>query len=256
MARIAAFLGLASLVVSASAAVTEMSDCAVLPDEVKFVREANGWLPDVTTRYEKYPGGELVRMFKNPEGVFSFAPLHAKNCTPGSRATGTQVLTFKVKGANYFGTPDNGYTGVANHLAVLVRGVVLRQQGNAAYGQEFGRGLALFRHNRGYPSGAYVEFFTNGGIAAANHYDPRTGGTFALRDDTWLEFAVHATSHGIAYWMFDAERGVLATGYQADTVSSLDAGYGFGALCIDANGACEEVERFELHFKDIAVSWF
>jgi hypothetical protein len=54
----------------------------------------------------------------------------------------------------------------------------------------------------------------------------------------------------------DLSRMVEAYGYQADSAYTMDAGYGFGAVCKDANGACENVARFEVYFKDITVSWF
>ena len=270
MGKLAALaaLGLALAVSAAMADVSEFANCSSIPQEVKFSREASP-LGNVTKRREKYAGGDWIVMpHKNPEMAFDNGPLHARNCTPGSIGTGTQVLTFKMKTTNFFGQWYNFAGAAGGHIPVLMRGVVNRTNYTAG-GTQYGRGLALFAYEN--PSaGGNVEFFNESNrLERMNIWDPY-GYQIVWGDDVWFNYVIHVTAIGIAYWVRDMSRDVQVYQYHQGTVATnatygvtpsggwglvTDRGYGFGVVCPDWK--CEgATPQFEVHIKDITMSWF
>jgi len=239
------------LMPTARADIAELNNCNTIPQEVKFVRELTQ-LGYLTRRYEKYPGQDWVILPKNPEMVYEHGPVHARNCTPGSSLTGTQVLTFKMKTTNWFGPmytmPQSSAGG---HIAILLRGH-LNRTNYSTTGDQTGRGLAVFSSFFGGLGN--VEYFSEG-----NRLEPMniSGNGFIQRweDGTWFNHVIHVTQIGIAYWVMNLTTHDEIYGYHQGTVATPDAGYGFGALCTDT--ICEgSTPPFEIHIKDITISWF
>ena len=222
----------------------ECSSWLSVPRSVLFKREAQGWLPiDVVRRTETYYDGSVRVLYKNPEMVATHGPLHGRNCTVNATQYGTQWISFRLKTVNFFGTAASPYSGVANHLAVLLRGRLNRQLYQAG-GTQAGRGLAIFNA----ALGVHMENFAPGspGVVPANIY---------LEDDKWYSITMHANPWGMAVWVTDEATQTQLSGYYSAGIDTYDFGYGFGVLCND-DTSCEYVNRFEVLIQDIQTNWF
>jgi len=237
------------LSLNCGASMAEFADCARVPEEILFRREGqDGSSAYVVRRYERYKQEGWTRWdYKNPERSLLNGPLHARNCgfapfgqlwvaPPG----GTQRLSFKFKTVNYFGS------GIANHLAILLRASFDRTEGVTG-GSQSGRGLAIF------PTATFAEDFSLG-------LGP--GATFALEDSIWYAVDVIATRSALTF-LLTGPNGLIADVTWPVSAAQDAAGYGFAVLCAYAeNASCEFPDGssfarlpFEVQFSDIAVRW-
>lgn len=242
-----AFALLLALTTPVRAAVSELNECDRVPVELRFVR-AIGERP-VILRYERYAGEEWIRRdFKNPEQAPFNGPTFGRNCSvqPAvsrsvAAAGGAQQLSFRFRTSNYFGT------GVADHLAILLRASFARIDGVAG-GSQTGRGLAMFA------SATYVENFTESMLG--------TGATIGLKDNVWYSVDVVATGTGVAALITDSAGTALQWAW-VDSSPVNGTGYGFAVLCAHSpNASCEYSEgsafagvSFEVQVSDIALRW-
>ena len=250
---------------SAHADVSEFDNCSNIPQEVLIKKEPHDtyfWV-DVVKRFEKYGAGPFVAYPKNPEEVLTAGPAHGRNCTPGQLYYGTQVLQFRLKTVNYFGTPGvpgSGVSGGGGHLPVLARSYVKRWN-NVDDGWQIGRGLALFKPYQvtggspGGHEGVMVEHFGPGYGATEITKLDNQGSPFFLEDATWYSVTLHVHWYGMGYTITNESTGRYLAGYFADSgPSTFDFGYAIAAICYDDD--CQTVPRFEIHVKDLSVSWF
>ena len=234
----------ALLVVSPNgrAAMAEFADCLRVPAEIRFRREPQeGSSVHVVRRYERYGQEDWIRQdYKNPELSFLNGPLHARNCglapfgqlfaaPPG----GVQRLSFRFRTVNYFSS------GIANHLAILMRASFERIEG-ATGGSQSGRGLAIF------PSATFAEKFSLG-------LGPGT--LLPLQDNILYAVDIIATRSALTFLLTSPD-GSIAEVTWLDSVPEDGAGYGFAVLCAYAeNASCEFSDAssfartpFEVHF--------
>ena len=99
----------------------EWANCKV-PEQIIFVRERQPSGAFDVSRYVKYAGGTLQKMaYKNPQGYAPHGPMHVSNCTEGSDPARTQVISFKLKTANYFGAYAGDANALGDHLPIMLR---------------------------------------------------------------------------------------------------------------------------------------
>lgn len=252
-----AFLFAASAFSSmASASMNEFNNCNV-PEEILFKRE---YLPyfytSVNKRYERYAGGTLSIMdHKNPENADGNGPAHFQNCTNASNIMMTHRIRFFLKTTNFF-----DYNGMANHLAIALRGNFVRQLGVVS-GNQTGRGIAAFPWNQTmkYSGTKFEKFVPNNG----SEIWPDTEHSFTFSDNQWYQVELRASTNWVRLIVWDQYGALLHD--RANAVPNGDdptsTGFGVSSLCKEYS-SCEYpynhpyfTQQYEVHMNNIQMDW-
>lgn len=250
--RFAFGIALAIFGASSHAAMDEFPNCNV-PQEVVFQRVHVNNVP-MNRRFESYAGyngGNLFpRGHKNPEEANGNGPARFQNCSVGANPSVTQRIRFNLRTAGYFNS------GIADHLAIALRGYFWRQLGVNG-GTQVGRGLAIFPGAGAVFSGVFMENFSDGNLFPKNEAVP------VLEDYQNYQVELRASPDWIRViirpengaWIYDrahsAENGVLS-----------ETGFGVGVLCKNGLGGCEYSpgdplyhQEFEIRMSSIVMDW-
>lgn len=230
----------------------EFLRCEV-PLQIAIVRENEGAAGWTTNRYLQFEGQPPAKVLpsaglptaKNPEGVLSHGPLHAQNCTPGTRAL--QTLSFRVRTQGFYAS------GIGDHLAFGLRAdyPTFNALGNEQY-----EGLGVMLHPSfggvtgerfGYPLGNELQL-------------PATLPQVELADDATYRVEMQADSQSLSYRV-TAEASGESTGWKSyvplGNLRPLQGtGLLFAFLCRDDNGRCEAFDApFRIDLFDIVAGW-
>lgn len=252
-----AFLFAASAFSSiASASMDEFTNCAV-PQEILFKRE---YLPyfytSVNKRYERHAGGTLMLMDnKNPENVHQHGPAHFQNCTDAQNLMMTHRVRFLLKTTNFF-----GYNGLANHIAIALRGSFSRYFMTPG-GDEVGRGIAAFTWNpvMKYSGTKFEKFVQNNQSITW----PNEEHSFNFSDNQWYQVELRASTNWVRLIVLDQYGTLLLDRAEPvpDGNDPTGTGFGVGILCKEYTN-CEYpyihpyfTEPYEVHMNNIQMDW-